>query len=182
MWRASGPERRSDPMNAAWIDQSSLSDTPTGLSFCLTMTVAISPADRSQHGPHTRDRTDKQQHGESNHQEKCGSHVVQNRDHTTSLLLLDRSAAPPTGTNPWTHWINLLKGSPATGALASPYPPHLPTEHYSCTRSLPAISEKPVHKITLSPAKCRSRSASGPCLPLLGLASTYPPPIVKIPG
>jgi hypothetical protein len=117
---------------------------------CSARAVTIGPANRPQHGSHTGDRTDKQQHSESNHQEKCRSHVVQNRDHTTSLLLLDVSTTPSTGTNPWTHWISFLKRSPATGALSSPHLSHLLAEHYSRSCFLAAISAKPFHGITLS--------------------------------
>lgn len=148
----------------------------------LARAVAIRPTNRSQYGSHTGERTNKYQHGEGNHQEKCGSHVVQNRDHPTSLLLLETSTAPSTGTNPWTHWIGFLKRSPATGALPSPHLPYSLAKHYFRTRLLIAISAKPTHRIIPSFVKCRSCSASGPCHVPLGLTSTHPQPIAKTLG
>ncbi len=136
-------------IRAAQTDQSPPINYTDGSPTCLTLAVAISPTDRPQHGPHTGNRTDKQQHGESNHQEECRSHVVQNRDHTASLLLLDVSTAPSTGTDPWTHRISFLKRSPATGALPSPHSPHPLSAHCNCTYSLTIISAKPTHRITL---------------------------------
>lgn len=148
-----------------------------------TRAATISPADRSQHGSHSGERTDKQQHGQSNHQEKCRPHIVQNRGHTTSLLLLDASTAPSTDTDPWTHWIDFLKRSPATRTLPSPHLPHRLANPSSCPpRFLSAISEKPAHGITLSPVKCRSRLALGPRRFPLGLTSTCPQPIVNAGG
>ena len=149
---------------------------------CSARAATISPADRSQHSSHSGERADKQQHGQSNHQEKCRPHIVQNRGHTTSLLLLDASTAPSTDTDPWTHWIDFLKRSPATRTLPSPHLPHRVANPSSCPRFLSAISEKPAHGITLSPVKCRSRLALGPRRFPLGPISTCPQPIVNAGG
>lgn len=147
---------------------------------CSARAATISPADRSQHSSHSGERADKQQHGQSNHQEKCRPHIVQNRGHTTSLLLLDASTAPSTDTDPWTHGIDFLKRSPATRTLPSPHLPHRLANPSSCPpRFLSAISEKPAHGITLSPVKCRSRLALGPRRFPLGPTSTCPQPIVN---
>ena len=145
---------------------------------CSARAATISPADRSQHGSHAGECADKQQHGQSNHQEKCRPHVVQNRDHTSSLLLLDASTAPSTDTDPWTHWIDFLKRSPTTRTLPRPYLPDMLTNVHSRPRFLTAISDKPAHGITLSPVKSRSCLAPGPCRFPLRPISTCPQPVV----
>lgn len=177
-----GPERRNHSINEAHTNQSTQSAMLTDRLSYSARAVTISPADRSQYGSHSGERTDKQQHGQSNYQEKCRSHVVQNRDHITSLLLLDASTAPSTDADPWTHWIDFLKWSPATRTLPSPHLPHMLTSAYSYLRFPTAISVKPVHWITLFPVKCRSCSARGPCRFPLGPTSTCPQPIVNAAG
>ncbi len=103
---------------------------------------------------------------------------MQNRDHTTSLLLLDASTAPSTDTDPWTHWIDFLKRSPATRTLPSPHLPHKLANPYGWPHYMTAISEQPAHGITLSPVKCRSCLAPGPCRFPLRPISTCPQPVV----
>lgn len=114
----------------------------------LAVRFPVRPTNRSQHCSQASNRTNKRQHSQCNHQEKPGSHVVQKRDHGTSLLLIDSPTPPSALTDPRAHRVHLMKGFPTPGTLASPGFTHLPIK---LTRFRPyphPLSAELAHKIS----------------------------------
>src|SRR5690349_15104501 len=104
------------------------------------MRLSVRPADWLQHGSDASQRTNKQEHGQYNHEEECCSHVVQHRDHGTSLHWLGSLTTPSAFTDPWAHGVSLLKRPTAARTLSGPNQPLPLFIVYRFTRCMPSIS------------------------------------------